>query len=238
MTFRDTSIKLINPYSENSKFINFPTLDKDLKNHFDYIYHSYFPYTVSPRFFYQSGHKFTLRDMYWYIDRLYDCAPSSIVDVGCGECEWKRWFPNIFGVDYNNNPWSMVDLVREVNDKFFEEYEGRFDAGMNLNGILGITTSWNGLSDHIEKFMSLVKKRCLFTVVLNSISNVPPHLLLADNYNLFVREFVDILESLSYNLVLLDIPSHREGAKWEINYNTVVFSRPPHNNIRFILEHQ
>ena len=176
--------------------------------------------------------------MYWYIDRLYDCNPRSVVDVGCGECEWKKWFPDIFGIDYNTNPWSMVDLVREVDDKFFEEYKGKFDAGMNLNGILGITTSWNELRCHIDKFMNLVKKRCLFTVQLESIKNIPIHLLLDCNYNLLVREFVDILESSPYNLVLLDIPSHRENGLWEINWNTVVFSRPPHNNARFILEHR
>lgn len=238
MSSRDLSVKLINPYFENSEFINFPTLDEDLKKHFDYIYHSCFPYTVSPRFFYQSGHKFTLRDMYWYIDRLYDCNPSSVVDVACGECEWKRWFPNIFGVDYNNNPWSNLDLLREVDDSFFRDYHGKFDAGMNLNGILGYGVEWESIHLQIQKFMGLVKKRLLFTIELKSIPCIPAHLKDPEHYNELVKEFVDILQSLPYNLVLLDIPSHREGGIWEIPWNTVVFGRPPHSNVRFILEHK
>jgi hypothetical protein len=234
-------IKLIQPYYPNAPFECFTNLDQSLDDYFDFIYDTTFPFTVSPRFFYQSSIKFTLRDTYWYIDKLYKSNPSLVIDLGCGECEWKRWFPNITGIDTTNNPWTMADIIGPVDNKFFKENQNKFDCGMSLNAVfLGWNTEWHSIVDQIHSMMGLVKDRFLFTATVNPqyISKLPEDLQSPSNYNLLMRKFVDIISDSNYELELLDIPSHRDGDNWSFNWNAVDFRRPPHCNIRFILKHK
>jgi len=233
-------IELIQPYYPKAPFECFTDLDEKLSKHFDHVYETSFPYTVSPRFFYQSGMKFTLRDTYWYIDKLYKSNPSAIIDVGCGECEWKRWFPNITGVDISTNPWTMADIIAEVNDNFYKEHQGRYDCGMSLNSLFFCGLGdWNLITKQIHSMMGLVKDQFLFSTSIGPtvVKNLPTELQLSSNFNLLMRTVVDIISTQGYELVLLDLPSHRDGDNWSRNWNTIEYFRPPHTNLRFILKH-
>ena len=233
------SIKLIRPYYEEVQFKNFPNLDQDLIKHFDYIYHSYFPFPYSPRFLYSSGIKFTIRDIYYYIDLLYDNNPTSVIDIGCGECMWKEWFPNITGVDYHMNPWSRVDIVAEVDRPWLRDHYKNYDCGMALNSYWQEHT-WQELPDVLHEMMGMVNDRFLFTGPLPRIKNRPgAHLSTEENHESLVEHFTDLLNSLGYNIVLLDYPSHRGVPDWKVPWHdTTPFMSPPHGNARFILEHK
>jgi hypothetical protein len=87
--------------------------------------------------------------------------------------------------------------------------------------------------------MGLVKDQFLFTTPIGPtvVKNLPAELQLASNYNLLMKTVVDVIANLGYELILLDIPSHRDGDNWSRNWNSVEYFRPPHTNLRFILKH-
>jgi hypothetical protein len=230
-------IQLVNEYYSSAPFECHQDLDKKLSAHFDYIYDTTFYYHVTPRFFHQSGIKFTMRDYWWYIDQLYKSNPSSIVDLGCGECEWKRFFPNIIGVDCATNPWSFCDIVRRIDDNFFKENQNQYDCGINLHAFFGSSYNWTGLAAHIQAVMGVVKHSALFAMLLNPMLNIPTEF--CHNYTLVVKAFIDLIYKLGYEVLLLDVPSFRTENPYPQNwiYPKVVLTPSYVNTIRFILKH-
>ena len=232
-------IQLIDEYCDNAPFECHQDLDEKLSAHFDHVLHTTFPYYVSPRFFYQSGLKFTMRDTWWYIDKLYKSNPSSIIDIGCGECEWKRFLPNITGVDNINNPWTFCDIFSNIDDDFFKENQNKYDCGINLNAFFGHSNDWDAQAPHIHSVMSLVKHSALFTIPFRSIQNIPTEI--QSDYSSIVKAFIDIIYNLGYEVLLLDLPTHRIDNPSPIiwNYHSRYNVSGPNyvNQIRFILKH-
>ena len=119
-----SDIELINPYYPNAPLKNFSDLDEKLNYYYDYI-SDYdpippnWPSGVTPRAK-MGDFRATSRDIFYYISWLYDNNPESVIDYGCGECHWKKWFPNIFGVDLVAWNHSKMDLIIEPN-KFISE---------------------------------------------------------------------------------------------------------------------
>ena len=105
---------LINSYRPDTKFKNFPTLDEEINDYYDLLYDTVPDENynlMTPRYQLEHGIKTGLRDVFYYIDCLYDNDPTSIIDVGCGECIWKNWFPNIIGFDPTPSKWSRADFI-------------------------------------------------------------------------------------------------------------------------------
>lgn len=201
---------MINYYTPDKTFTNFPDLDSDILQHYDRVFDTVVDFEISPRYFYESGLKIGFRDVFYYIDQLYSSQPSSVIDVGCGECIWKKWFPNIIGFDPKTNEFSQQDFVDYFDADFSAGHSGCYDSGMALNSLHFI--DWDYIPTQINLAMNIVKKQFLFTFNFNRIRNKPAaHTLLSrTRRNSFVEsEFEKILKSLDYNIVLLDYPAQR-----------------------------
>lgn len=216
---------LINEYNSERKFKNFVDLDQRLSKHYDRIFDTVTTYEISPRFFYESGLKIGFRDIFYYIDMLYDNNPDTVIDVGCGECIWKRWFPRIIGFDPNTNEFSQQDFVDFFDKSFSKGHTKHYHNGMALNSVHFI--SWNDIEVQINQVMNIVRERFLFTFNFNSMTNLPTSTM-SDR----VREFYSRLTKMNYKIIMFDAPVLRGIDEKLINNWAHV-----NGTVRFILEH-
>jgi hypothetical protein len=216
---------LINPYTPSCTFKNFPTLDDDLIKYYNRIYHTVVDYHITPRYFYETGLKIAFRDIFYYIDSLYDDNPQSVIDVGCGECVWKKYFPNIVGVDPNTNEFSQQDFIDYFDNEFSDGHTKQYDCGMALNSLHYI--SWNDISKQINLAMNIVNDKFLFTFNFNMMQNVPLVHMIEK-----IKIFKEILQSTKYNLIMFDSPLHRGITEENINNFAYI-----NGTVRFILQH-
>ena len=161
---------LINEYYSGVKFKNFTNLDQQISEHYDRLYDTVVDFHVTPRYLYETGIKIGFRDIFYYIDMLYDNNPDDVIDVGCGECIWKRWFPRIIGFDPNTNEFSQQDFVDFFDEDFSNGHTKHYHNGMALNSVHFI--SWDDLEVQIDRAMNIVRERFLFTFNFNAMSNV------------------------------------------------------------------
>lgn len=217
---------LINPHTSNITLKNFPHLYEDISKHYDLLYDTvpdqdYIDTT--PRFKLEHGGKMGFRDIFYYINLLYDNNPGSVVDIGCGECIWKTWFPNIIGFDPTPSKWSRADFVDTFDEDFSNGHNKNYDCGLALNSIHFI--DWSDITKQIELAMNIVRDRFLFTFNFGVFTNKPdvplPELILL---------FDDILNSVGYKIILLDYPYLR-------NIPNVADWGHINGHVRFILEH-
>jgi len=102
---------------------------------------------------------------FFYLNMLQEVTPSKIYDIGCGWNVWKRYMPNIIGVD-SVSPYA--DIKEEYNDQFVDKYyrslESAFSINMNFalrkNATTGIQepTTFENLGDHLMEFSSIIKE--------------------------------------------------------------------------------
>ena len=216
---------LINPYSPGIIFKNFPDLDAKIAKHYNRVFDTATTYHISPRYLYEVGLKLGFRDTFYYIDTLYDHHPESVIDVGCGECIWKNWFPNIIGFDPNTNEFSQQDFVDYFDADFSQHHHKTYDSGMALNSLHFV--NWANVGDQIDLAMNIVKDRFLFTFNFAAMRNTPPV-----KSKELIPLFDDIIKSLSYEIILLDYPELR-GFEEILSNSTCI-----NGHVRFILAHK
>lgn len=217
---------LINPYTPDRPFTNFPDLDPKIQQHYDCLFDTVVDFEISPRYIYEAGIKIGFRDIFYYIDQLYNTRPESVVDVGCGECIWKKWFPNIIGFDPNTNGFSQQDFVDFFDEDFSAGHTGHYDSGMALNSLHFV--DWDYIPNQIDLAMNIVNKQFLFTFKFDMFTNKPQ-----GSYEKLISEFDQILKSLNYDVVLLDYPSERGIPMTALNHWTHL-----NGHVRFILSHK
>jgi hypothetical protein len=221
---------LVNPYTSGLNLKNFPTLYKELVTHYDYFYDTVpgdeFE-LITPRYLAEHGLKIGFKDIFYYINLLYDNNPKSVIDVGCGECIWKKWFPNIIGFDPAPSIWSTADFVDFFDEDFSQNYASSYDSGMALNSLHFI--NWDCIPKQIDLAMNLVNDRFLFTFNFNLIKVKP-----TDNIPKLILLFDDVLKSSNYQIELLDYPFLRGIANDGANFWPYA---QVNGHVRFILSH-
>ena len=216
----------INPYYPGVEFRNFPELPAAMANYYDLLYDSVMPHTIMPRWVYENGMKIGFKDMFYYINMLYDNNPQSVVDVGCGECTWKRWFPNIIGFDPNVSEFSQADFVDFFDKDFSLGHPQHYDAGMAICSIHFI--EWDFVTEQCKLAMNIVKDRFLFSFNFHQLRNKP-----AVSHAEQVELFYDMVKATGFEILLFDNPVARDESldkieHWFYNNGTV----------RFILGHK
>jgi hypothetical protein len=190
-------LEKINCYKPGIEFRNFPELSGKMESYYDIINDYDLNDEITPRYVFEFGKKIAFRNIFYYIDMLYDNQPKNLIDVGCGECTWKRWFPNIIGFDPNINPYSQQDFVDTFDQDFSKGHTKWYDVGMAINSIHFIT--WDYIPDQISHAMNIVKDRFLFTFNFEKIRDKP----VANNQELTQLIF-KIIQQLPYEIVMFD----------------------------------
>jgi hypothetical protein len=200
---------LVNPYTPGAPFKNFPMLDQQINEYYDEIF-EFVPgpgyNNTTPRFKLDSGLKFGFRDIFYCIDQLYDNNPMSVIDVGCGECIWKRWFPNIIGFDPTPSPYANHDFIDYFDEEFSRGHKEKYDSGIALNSIHFV--SWVYVRTQLDLAMNMIKPNGRFLFTFNFYhfdKHTPDHKFTSQSQRI---EFMDsILASLPYKVHLLDYPT-------------------------------
>ncbi len=232
-------MKLINPYDKSSKFTNFLDLDEKISKYYDIIHdhgseiNSLYK-LISPRYIYESGLKVSFRDIFYYIDLLYNNDPKTIIDVGCGECIFKNWFPNIIGFDPEPSKFSSADFVDYFDEDFVKGHKNLYNGAMAINSIHFVP--WTQLKDQIELAMELVKKnsRFLFTFnfgILDDWSGPDCRIAKGSMDDKF-EYFSNMLDSMTYKKILVESP-YLKGMSLE---DLKIYSAFLNGTVRIILE--
>lgn len=193
----------VNAYYPNVALRNFPQLTADIETYYDMLFDTVLPDIITPRYVYEHGKKVGFRDIFYYIDMLYDNNPQTVIDVGCGECIWKRWFPNIIGFDPNINQFSQADFVDIFDADFAAGHQQQYDVGMALCSIHFI--EWDFVPTQIKLAMSIVKDRFLFTFNFHQLQNKPNV-----SFNEQVEIFYQMVESTNFKILMFDEPTARD----------------------------
>jgi hypothetical protein len=221
---------LVNHYTPGVELTNFPEIYSKLTDYYDLLFDTVpsLEYQRSTaRWKLELGAKIGFKDIFYYIDKLYDNRPSTVVDVGCGENLWKKWFPNIIGFDPTPSQHSQYDFIDYFDSEFSSGHTAWYDCGMALNSVHFV--DWADIPQQLDLAMNIVKDRFLFTYNFQVIPNKPSE----DVVELSDR-FTKFLTSSSYKIVLLDYPRLRfrdddqDESKWaHVN-----------GHVRFILAHR
>jgi SAM-dependent methyltransferase len=223
----------INAYHSDVEIRNFPLLEKELESYYDlFVKDEIVQNKVSPRGTYEYSIGF--KEIFYYISWLYDNNPQSVLDIGSGECFWKRWFSNIITLDPGNYYSAKnADFPFEFSENFANDHFEEYDCGMAINSLHFGKLSL--IEHHIHQAMRVIKPggRFLFTLSTGMIQsfylpkdilerNVPP-----EEY--WVDMTKEVILKLPYKFVLFDCLFDRLG------YD---FPSLGHINgtIRFILE--
>ena len=206
-------------------------LDSKITDYYDLIVDdiSEATFAMTPRYRYENGLKIGLRDIFYYINLLYDNNPTSVIDIGCGENIWKKWFPYITGFDPNPSAYASPDFIDTLNETFSTQHQEEWDCGIALNSIHFV--SWHNIGNQIKLAMSLIKDRLLVTVNFNVLDSFTQDIsITALSRTDKIELFTDILNKLGFTILMLDYPSLRASDKTQyLEYDRISGS------VRFIL---
>jgi hypothetical protein len=175
--------------------------------------------------------------MFYYIDALYDNNPMSVIDVGCGECLWKDYFPHITGMDMDPSSYANHDIIAHFDKDFSNSHTKEYDCGMALGSLH--YCSFQELLENIDLAMNIVKDRFLFTLNFDILGHESNELYLyqeSNDVHLYQKKVDmvnDTLTSAPYNIVILDYPTQRGYSLSDVLDNGGV-----NGHVRFILEHK
>ena len=129
--------KNINPYNENTfkSYFEQTELCHRLKQDFDELY--YFNadkhpwYNRSPR--QHLGTRKFFAVPFYYLKYLTDRNPKIIYDIGCGWNIFKKYIPNIIGIDHNDRSVEYhADLYGDVNDDYIQQHQNFFESAFAI----------------------------------------------------------------------------------------------------------
>jgi hypothetical protein len=102
---------------------------------------------------------------FFYLNMLQENSPTTIYDIGCGWNIWKKYIPNIIGVDSVSQ---YADIKEEYNNEYVSKNYRSFDAAFSINMNFGLkknvstntheATTFETLGDHLMEFSSIIKK--------------------------------------------------------------------------------
>lgn len=157
---------------------------------------------------------------FYYIGMLLETNPKVILDVGCGDNVFKKYIPQIVGLD---PMCEEADICEKFNDEFVATHQGEYDCAMAVQSIHNV--SLLGFVDRINQFGKLIKPggRGFISINLGRlISRTEPH------------EFAQIFD-LSRPLTIFDYYCYLKKELEKIDYKIVaadvlpVFERHYHN---------
>jgi hypothetical protein len=221
---------LVNPYSPDKTIRNFPELENQINEYYDYVINEEnFLLKEGSNFRAILDKKITFKNIFYYIAWLYDNKPEKVLDLGCGENLFKKWFPNIEGIDARNNfLLGNPDIKDYFDSNFTNRNLERYDAVIAI-GVLHFSGTKHCLN-MIEDALRLIKPngRLFVTACYNVLLNV--NKLADDQYDVVDQIFLDFLTSKNYKIIVLDLPHRRNEKIVNNSFSTI------NGDIRIIIE--
>lgn len=208
----------INPYEKEKWEIYFKTtsLYESIKNDFDYIDFSHFVENSSLGYSQadiEHKHKLTPRQrqgtssfsatIFYYIDYLIKDDPQIIYDLGCGWNIFKRYIPQIHGIDWVSD---YSDSVGFIDGKFIYEHQKYYKHVMSINALH--YKPLNSIKQIVSDFISLLQDGGKGLLTLNTARMTKINMHNPTAIENFVRkelcEFKDFFEVFDVNMSVKD----------------------------------
>lgn len=93
---------------------------------------------------------------FFYLEILQEDNPTTIYDIGCGWNVWKKYYPNIIGVDSAS---SYADIHDSYNEKFVSKWKGKMDSAFLINMSANIIepVTYDSVGNIISTFSEIIK---------------------------------------------------------------------------------
>jgi hypothetical protein len=94
---------------------------------------------------------------FYYLKFLQEINPKKIYDFGCGWNIWKRYIPNIIGVDGNSK---YADVLDSYNIDYIKKHQRKFDAAFTINMDAGLHTvpcTFEEVVNEIYEFSTIIR---------------------------------------------------------------------------------
>jgi len=72
---------------------------------------------------------------FYYLLPLLEKTPNSIYDLGCGANLFKKYIPNIIGIDRSDYQDSNPDIEDQVTPKFINDHQNCFESVFSINAL-------------------------------------------------------------------------------------------------------
>ena len=144
---------------------------------------------------------------FFYILKLLEKKPKQIADIGCGANFFKKFIPEIYGIDPVENP--NVDQLDYFDDVFSQGHTNSFDSAMTINAIHFI--SLKDISKQLKSFSNIIKPSGRGFVTLNALRMIEctdqKDMIGNDQLSSYIKQLVD--QALP-NVLLYDDYIHDE----------------------------
>lgn len=143
---------------------------------------------------------------FFYLNLLLEKKPTSIIDIGCGANLFKKYVPNIIGLDANGIP--AVDIVDLFNESFAITNTQKFESAFSVNALHFIPIT--ELSDQLNRFARLVKPGGRAVAILNiasMIERTDPSFIAINNlfsFDAYIKFISAELTKVNHKIIRLD----------------------------------
>lgn len=208
----------INPYNKEEWEMYFKntSLYESIKNDFDYIDFSHFvensslgysqadiehKYKLTPR--QRQGTSSFSATIFYYIDYILRDNPDHIIDLGCGWNIFKKYIPQIHGIDWVSD---YSDSVAFIDGKFIYEHQNYYKHAMSINAFH--YKPLNSIKQIVNDFLSILKPSGKGLLTLNTARMTKINIHNPIEIENYVRkelyEFKEFFEVFDVNLSVKD----------------------------------
>ena len=125
-------------------------------NKFNQWYGNRNPREVAGRKIWENEQTYMSLNPFYYLQFLLETNPASIIDIGCGWNIFKKYIPEVVGVDYKHP--DGADIVQYYDNTFVENYYQTYDAGFSINGpVCSDPRDLKELHDQLLLFSELIR---------------------------------------------------------------------------------
>jgi len=72
---------------------------------------------------------------FYYLQPLLEKNPTTIYDLGCGRNMFKKYIPNIIGVDTNSDGQNCADVEDQVTSEYIKTHLNYFESVFSINAL-------------------------------------------------------------------------------------------------------
>ena len=147
-------MKQLKPYNHEifkAEFSNSALYHK-LEQDFDLVIWETFGYST-PRVL--SAYRVMYTAPFYYLNFLLETNTETIYDIGCGGNLFKKYIPNVIGIDPDTTQGNNPDIIDRFDDDFVTRYENKMDAAFSICSIHFIP--FNEFPNQVNKFARLLK---------------------------------------------------------------------------------
>jgi hypothetical protein len=130
----------INPYDpvQFKKEFEFTDICRNISKDFDNLWWDQqikFFDSLTPRYAVSTNNVGFSMIPFYYLQPLLEKNPTSIIDLGCGANMFKKYIPNIIGIDAHYGQICYPDIESQVDAEYIKTHQNYFKSVFSINAL-------------------------------------------------------------------------------------------------------